>query len=457
VLIADPLQIRARRFRAVFATGLQDGEFPRRPTPDPFLDDDDRRALARASGLVLALGEDVLAADRYLFYATCSRPEELLALSWRSSSEEGDPLQASPFVEDVRLLFDSSLWEARRRRLLAEVTWAPDDAPTPLERRRALAAARREPEPSALAPPASEAVLAALAARDHESARGLETFSACGVRWVVDFMLRPRAIDPDPDPLWRGSLAHAVLETTLRRLKETTGSARLTPDSLPAALAELDAALGEADARARSAAQSAALRAVRANLVRYLRLECEQGPALEPAALEWTFGRDDDGPGPLVLDDETRVSGRIDRVDVGDGKAIVRDYKLSTAYAAARWNEKRSLQAGLYALAVRALMGLEPVAALYQPLSGRELRPRGIVRAGVDGSYVGPDVLDDDAFEAALCEVRELAVEAAADIRSGRVAPCPSRCSTRGCMYPGICRAPAVETQPDSPNGEDAP
>jgi RecB family exonuclease len=150
------------------------------------------------------------------------------------------------------------------------------------------------------------------------------------------------------------------------------------------------------------------------------------------------------------------VAGRIDRVDVGDGHAIVRDYKLSTAHPAARWNEERRLQAGLYALAVRALMELEPVAALYQPLSGRELRPRGIVRAGLNGAYVSRDVLDDDAFEAALTEVRELAVRAAADIRSGRVAPCPSRCSTRGCMYPGICRAPAVDAQAEASNGEDA-
>ena len=42
----SPLEIRARRFRAVFVCGLQDGELPARPTPNPFLSDDDRRALA---------------------------------------------------------------------------------------------------------------------------------------------------------------------------------------------------------------------------------------------------------------------------------------------------------------------------------------------------------------------------------------------------------------------------
>ena len=49
VLLADPLAIRARRFRAVIVCGLQDGELPRRPQPEPFLDDDARGGLAVAS------------------------------------------------------------------------------------------------------------------------------------------------------------------------------------------------------------------------------------------------------------------------------------------------------------------------------------------------------------------------------------------------------------------------
>ena len=95
VLLADPLAIRARRFRAVFVCGLQDGEFPRRPVPEPFLSDDDRRGLAAAAGLRLPLHEDVLDRERSLFYAAVSRPEDVLFLSWRSSDEEGDPLAPS--------------------------------------------------------------------------------------------------------------------------------------------------------------------------------------------------------------------------------------------------------------------------------------------------------------------------------------------------------------------------
>src|SRR4051795_2030574 len=207
VLLADPLEIRARRFRAVFICGLQDGEFPRRPLPEPFLDDDARRGLAAAAGLRLPLHEDVLDRERSLFYACVSRPQEVLFLSWRSSDEEGEPLVASPFLDDVRALFTDQLWAERGRRLLAEVTWAPREAPTPRELQRAQAGARSEPDPPGLPAPVSAPVLAALAARRTEGARQLETFAACGVRWLVGGLLAPRRVTPDPEPVKRGSRA----------------------------------------------------------------------------------------------------------------------------------------------------------------------------------------------------------------------------------------------------------
>ena len=251
VLLADPLAIRARRFRAVFVCGLQDGELPRRPQPEPFLDDDARGALAAASGLVLPRHEDTLARERSLFYAAVSRPEEALFLSFRTSDEEGGPLQPSPFVDDVRALFTEELWTGRGRRMLAEVTWPPAEAPTPHELRRAQAFVEQRPDPEPLAAPTAPPVLAALAGRDRESARGLEAFAACGVRWVVEQLLRPDAVEPDPEPMRRGSLIHAVLERTLRGLKARTGSGRVTPETLEAALGEMHEAIGEVGARRR--------------------------------------------------------------------------------------------------------------------------------------------------------------------------------------------------------------
>ncbi len=442
VLVADPLAIRARRFRAVFVCGLQDGEFPRSPVPDPFLDDGERRALAAASGLVLPTHEDVLARDRYLFYACVSRPEEVLFLSWRSSDEEGDPQAASPFVADVRALFTDALWEARGRRLLAEVTWPPGSAPTPLELRRARAAAEPGPEPAPLDPPESPAVLGALAARERESARGLETFAACGVRWLVERVLQPGRADADPEPMRRGSIAHRVMERTLRLLRERTGSARMAPDSLAAALDALSDALAEEGGPAGGARARALRRGLEADLQRSLREEAAHGPGLEPERLEWSFGREEDEQGPLVLSEVgLGVSGRVDRIDVSGRSAVVRDYKGRTVHPAARWERERRLQVALYLLAVRELLGLEPAAGVYQPLAGPQLQARGLVREGLGGQWVRTDVAADEAFESMLEEARARAVETARAMRAGEARPCPELCGYNGCAYPTICRA----------------
>ncbi len=445
VLLADPLAIRARRFRAAFVCGLQDGEFPRRPVPEPFLSDEDRRGLALAAGLRLPLHEDVMDRERSLFYAAVSRPEDVLFLSWRSSDEEGEPQAPSAFLDDVRALFTDELWEQRGTRLLADVTWAPRDAPTPHELRRAYAAASGASEPAPLGAPATEAVLGLLAARQTEPSRGLEAFAACGVRWLIEQLLRPGRTEPDPEPMQRGSLAHAVLERTLALLRERTGSGRIAPERLAAALAALTDALGErARLQTRETARTrAVLRGLEADLERYLRTEAECGAGYEPAELEWSFGGADDAHGPLPLGGEGGlVTGRVDRVDVGPGgAAIVRDYKGRTAVGGAKWGDDLQLQVALYLLAVRELLGLEPVAGLYQPLAGRRLAARGLVRDDVPGRYTRTDLVDAAGFDAALDAARELALRTADDLHAGRLRPCPERCSNRGCRYPAICRA----------------
>src|SRR5207244_12152516 len=71
--------------------------------------------------------------------------------------------------------------------------------------------------------------------RDRRSAGALETYADCPVKWLVDRWLKPDALEPDPEPMVRGRYAHAVLELTYRRLRERTGSRRVTPENLAAA------------------------------------------------------------------------------------------------------------------------------------------------------------------------------------------------------------------------------
>ena len=431
VLVAEPASVRARRFRAVLLLGLQDGAFPARPTPEPFLSDDDRRELARAGGLVLPLHEDVLARERHLFYTAVSRAEEVLFLSFRSTDEEGEPQLPSPFVDDVRALFDGELWEARGRRLLAEVTWPPAQAPTPLELRRAQAARTPGEEPSPLPAPERPVPVA-----DVVSATDLERFAACGVRWLVESVLRPRRLEPDSEPMRRGSLAHDLLRELLARL-----GTPLAPHTYDRAAEELRRIID--GVRVDGAGQRAALRGLEADLFRWLKAECEADTGMRPERLEWSFGRDGDDAPPLELEG-LRVTGRIDRVDVGEGGvAVIRDYKNSTGYPAARWLEDDRLQGALYAEAVRQLLGREPVGAVYQHLGGPDLRPRGAAAGGTAASaaMVGNDVLEPDAFEVLMADLRARAVEVAGQMRGGEIAACPERCTPRGCAYPGICRS----------------
>ena len=105
VQVTDPEAVRARRFEAVFVCGLQEGEFPRGESAEPFLSDDDRRAIADASGLVLAPRGDRLDRERHLFYVCCSRAERTLALSSRFADEQGAPQVQSFLLEEVRDLF----------------------------------------------------------------------------------------------------------------------------------------------------------------------------------------------------------------------------------------------------------------------------------------------------------------------------------------------------------------
>ena len=461
VLVAEPLQIRARRFRAVVVCGLCEGEFPAPVRTDPLLSDEQRLELARCSGLRLRLGEEALAGERYLFYSAVSRASERLVLSYRSSDEEGNVTLASPFVADVAELLDQSFLAKRRRRLLADVVWPEAQAPTARERARARAAAlgRSAMSASATGGEGGEIVLspAALGHVRHRqivSGGALEAFADCPVRWLIERQLAPDQLDPDPDPLSRGSWMHDILERLLRALGQP-----ITPATLPRARALLEEILAAAPEPPVGVGRTPLVRAgmrlaIEADLRRYLEQEAAGGCQFTPRALELRFGFAQEGEGALAPVElgsgERRVAlrGVIDRLDVDPGgrRAIVRDYKSGGGrpeHQGARWRSERRVQVALYMLAVRRLLGLEPVAGFYQPLGGRDLRPRGLFvkDADVGGQVVATDARDRAQLEQELQAIEELAVGLAERLRAGRLAPCPQTCSREGCRYPGICRS----------------
>ena len=454
VLIAEPLEIRARRFRVVIVCGLQEDEFPRYPAPEPFLSDERRWELAAASGLRLRPREDSLERERYLFYSAVSRATESVLLSYRSADEEGNLELPSPFVSDVAELMVGDWRERRRRRLLADVVWPADEAPTARELALAQAAARAPLRGDAPEPPRvlSASALGYVRHTEVLSAGALETYADCPVKWLVERELRPHRFEPEPDPIARGSYMHDVLEQVLQRLGRA-----VTPVSLPEALELLEAVMAEVSPRIAPGRPERLRRAlaetIAADLRRYLEHEAATGSGWDPEGLELRFGFEgEEEPSLAALElgegsERIAVRGAIDRVDVEPGgkRAVVRDYKSGRArpeHQGGRWGEERRLQVALYMLAVRDLLGFEPVAGLYQPLGGRDLRARGVFLEGapVGAELVATDGRDPEGLAAELDGARGRAVSLAARLRSGELTPCPTTCSRDGCRYPAICR-----------------
>jgi ATP-dependent helicase/DNAse subunit B len=442
VAVLDPLALRARRVRALFVCGLQEGVFPARARPQPLLAEDDRRRLAETSGLRLGEQEDLLAAERYLLYAALSRPQEQLILSWHAADDEGQPTSRSLFVDDVCDLFEEDLLDERTRRALGAV----DDLPAASSARLASEGATR--------PLQDQRLLAELAARPW-SASSLEKRIDCPVAWFVERMLRPEAFEPEPEPLARGALAHAALKDTLEELRRETGSARLTRSSLARARELLGEALSANEAAyplsVAPERRAALRRRLIADLERYLAEAAEHESPLEPAELELGFGfsgDDDRGEASnlpaLELGGGVTLRGRIDRVDVGPGgEAVVYDYKGKDPPAAARWIKDGKVQVALYMRAVEELLGRPVAGGFYQPLTGSDLRARGVLDgdAGIELDCVAKDVREHAELRELLAEALATARAAAEHAVSGALDPRPATCAWKGgCMYPTICR-----------------
>ena len=95
--------------------------------------------------------------------------------------------------------------------------------------------------------------------------------------------------------------------------------------------------------------------------------------------------------------------------------------------------------------AVEELLGLRVVGGFYQPLSGADLRPRGLLDADsdVELNCVRGDIREDSGIQELLDEAIAAAGEAVAQAGRGEIEARPDTCSFRkggGCEFPTICR-----------------
>jgi hypothetical protein len=126
-------------------------------------------------------------------------------------------------------------------------------------------------------------------------------------------------------------------------------------------------------------------------------------------------------------------------------RGLVWDYKSgASAHSAGEMEREGRLQIPLYILALRDLLGIEPLGGVYRALAGKRAA-RGLVLAGEieTGGLAKADLLDTDAFWAQVSRAAEVAQAAVTGMRGGRVrhdprtGECPSWCTLHT-----ICRVP---------------
>jgi ATP-dependent helicase/DNAse subunit B len=467
VAVLDLLRARTRRFDTVFVLGLEEGSLPRRGAGSPFLDDDRRRELgARLER------PDQVSRDRYLFYTACTRATRRLYLVRQAATDEGSPVEESPFWHDVTAVFEpEDVVRATRRRALSELTWPIESAPTERERLRSLARLSAEPEATELALALAEtngwtrrigrarraftrqtrlrnpAVLAQFGGRTTFGATELERFVDCSSAWLFERVIDPKTIDASPDAMLRGKVAHQALYAFYAGLPKELGAERVTPPTLEPALAFLvrclDDALGSGVRLELGDVEAAELReSLRGDLERFVRAEAESPLTFLPRRFELGFGTDRSAPElqrGLELGEGLHMSGKIDRIDIDpmSARGIIQDYKSGKgSFSARQIDQERRLQIPLYMLVLRDLAGIEPLGGVYRALSGARAS-RGMLRAESRDDLPGfksNDYLDEEQFWGQVETARDRALGAAKRIRSGDVAhdpkggECPSWC-----------------------------
>jgi hypothetical protein len=468
VAVLDLRRARTRRFQVAFVLGLEEGSLPGGGS--------ERRVLDAAAAAELGVEQpDPAERERHLFTIACTRPWRTLYLARQAATDDGRPLEPSPFWSEVVRVLGPQSPALVRRRGLADVSWPLATAPSDRERLRALARELRDDADWATDVGAmmgwerklrraavatrhetrvrDPELLAELGAGERFSVTELERYGDCSSMWFVDRVLSPREIDFELDARMRGSIAHATLARFFTLLPAELAIERLTEDDLAAAYPLMRRCLHEALGGQRvpdSVAGKELARALERDLDAFLRGEAELALPLVPRRFEVRFGGPMAAPG---LKDGLRigdfaVSGQIDRIDMDPGmspRGLVWDYKSgASAHSAGEMEREGRLQIPLYILALRDLLGVEPLGGMYRALAGKRAA-RGLVLAGeieTDG-LARADQLDTDAFWAQVTRATEVAQAAVNGMRAGLVRHDPRTGECPGwCTLHTICRVP---------------
>jgi ATP-dependent helicase/nuclease subunit B len=465
----------------LFVAGVLERQFPPAPLEDLFFNDEARRAL-NARGLRFPDRAWRQAEERFLFYTAVTRAGHRLHLSHARSDSQGAPTLASFFLREVEKRFTrESLKICAIERSPSEVLPAPDEMVTledldraifqGLEERFlegrmppgiALAAAlyqERREDPGfrerlrsavAVQRPAliDAALLQEIARRETAfSNSALTAFLQCPYLHFAQKWLRLEALpEPHVAAVDLGQVLHGTLKDHLE------GGAAGDPFAL------LDRHFEQRTrARAVTFRRTTDYWRLRAALAEILEAEKRRSARLRPSRFEVPFGLSREGSHPAVpilsAGREERLSGIIDRIDTdSEGRlGYVVDYKYSDP-SRVRDQFKKSFsgdlanfQPAIYLLALREVLGLEPVGA--ELLSAK----KGIHRFAVGRESLveiwGPpeksERLGEADFEEFLSRARKVMADLIASARTGDIETRPrdlEACGPGACDAADVCR-----------------
>jgi ATP-dependent helicase/DNAse subunit B len=399
VHVMDVYEARQWELPVVFVCGVVEKNFPRYPSADPILPEA-ARARLQAAGVRLKTAADQRDEEAFLFEIAATRATSELVLTYPEHDAKGDPNLPSFFLDEFGL-------EPER------CAAAPGAAPA------------AEPE---RAPYLRDPALLRILGVRHEVVKpsAIESFLGCPFRFFLDHTL---GLEPPPalprarlDARVEGSIVHQTL-AEWHRDGESIGDV-------------FDRVFRDACAR-HNVPPGCRTELARIRLLRDLRRFVAESRRLDGwrTSVEETI--------EFALDD-TVVRGRIDRYDVSpENRAVVFDYKYSREEGIRRrlrgYDEGRAVQGALYLLGLERVFGLEPAGLFYCGLK-KDVTLDGwhtsLPEFRGKGTACTPHVLRERLDAAAA-----ITVDAAREIRNGRVEPWPGNCeSCEYCSYLDLCR-----------------
>lgn len=446
---------RSRRFDAIVVGGLVGGEFPVNAAEDALGRPDLTAALARAGIDVASRGG--AAEERMLFYQVVTGARKKVVLSRAVVDDDGKPLRASTFWEDVLDLyrdpetgdFASDEGPRTRRLTLADLAEHED---APLSERRALrdqaSAASAGATLGALTPRVALArwragarsgcvtgeVAESLARREVFSASDIEAYLACPYRWFYQRELTAKPLEEALDALEKGRIAHEILRTFYDAWI-ANGYDRVTPELLAEASSQLalSAELVVASRPApRTLLEEEVVRGAVSGARRIVERDARFLPGFAPVHHEWSFGASG-GTGAEEIG-SFFLRGRIDRIEVSPGGIMIVDYKSGgTVAPRAKFASEGLVQLQLYGLIASRRLNQPLLGGLYRSMLYGGDRgfylSEGLAGAGLSAK----DGCTEEELEQVLADAVIAAETAVAGMRAGEIPATPRKTGT--CEY----------------------